>query len=136
MLLSFILLLSLPGLAYVYLRRCYVQEAGTSSFSSLWMLGILLFLYGSLICGVTTYICLQYLKPGFIYEQANFALHTYQSMPELKNSEITKMLSMAIQQKMLPTPIQFVFNMIWVTTFIGSLISIFISGMVRMWKVK
>ncbi len=126
------LLLLIPFVVYGFLRRCYILEGGTSSFSTLWMLGILIFIYGSLICGIVTYVWLQYVMPNYIYDSAQAFIKLYESMPEMKNSEGLKVMRMAVDQKMLPSAIEFVFNMIWFTTFFGSVLSIFESLAARM----
>lgn len=138
-LLSFLALamfVAVPGLIFYFLRRCFTEEKGLTTFSGLWSLGILIFLFGSLICSVVTYIYLQYIEPTFIYDQARMALTLYQSIESMKGSELVTVMEQAITQNMLPTPIQFVFQMIWMTTFSGSILSMIISVIVRAIKLK
>lgn len=135
-LVGLVLLLGIPGIIFVFLRRCFVAEFGKTTISGLWMLGILIFIYASLICGVVTYVYLQYFDPSFIYEQAQAALNVYQSVEEIKGSDIVVGMQRAIEEKLLPTPIEFVFQMIWITTFFGSLLSLLTALIVRVIPTK
>lgn len=131
-----VLLLGIPGVIFVFLRRCFIAEFGKTTISGLWMLGILIFIYASLICGVVTYVYLQYFDPSFIYNQAQAALDIYRSVEEIKGTDLVIGMQRAIEEKLLPTPIQFVFQMIWVTTFFGSLLSLLTALIVRVIPVK
>ena len=51
---SLIMFLLVPFVLYRFLRKCYVAEHGLSQFSALWMLGILIVPFGSLICVAVT----------------------------------------------------------------------------------
>lgn len=131
-----VLVLLIPFLLFFYLRHCYVVEGGTSTFSALWMLGILIFIYGSLVCGAVSYVWLQYVKPTFIHDQALLVLDMYKRIPEMSKSDVVRLLQTAIDGKLLPSPIEFVFEMIWLTTFAGSVLSIFEAMAVRMFDIK
>ena len=89
-----VLLLGIPGVIFVFLRRC------------------------------------------FIYNQAQAALDIYRSVEEIKGTDLVIGMQRAIEEKLLPTPIQFVFQMIWVTTFFGSLLSLLTALIVRVIPVK
>lgn len=131
-----LLIIGLPVLLGFFLRRTYVREKGFTLFTSLWMQGILIFIFGSLICSVVSYIYLQYINPTFIYDQVKSALNLYESINEFKNMEFVKTMKLAIEQKLLPTPIQFVVQMIWVTGFFGSILSLFVALIVRVPRLK
>lgn len=134
--LALVMLVAMPGVIFYFLRRCYIEENGFTTFSSLWMLGILIFIFGSLICGAVTYVYLQYIAPTFIYDQAKVALDMYRSIDEMKGLEFITVMEQAVNQRLLPTAIQFVIQMIWMTTFFGSLLSMAVSLIVRAIKLK
>ncbi len=130
------LIIGIPVVNYIRIRRTHITGMGQLTFSTLWMEGILMYIFASLICGVTTYVYLQFIEPGFIYTQAKSALVIYESVPELKDSEIVTVMKQAIDQKLLPSPIQFVFQMMWLTTFLGSILSIFIALIAKAIRIK
>jgi hypothetical protein len=121
--LSLAMLIAIPFIVYRYQRRTFLQEGGTTEFAALWMMGILTFIYGSLLCCLVSYFVLQYLRPGYLYEQAQIAINTYKAIPGMQNSDIVRVLQQAIKNNMLPTAIQFLFNLFWVGTFCGSVLS-------------
>lgn len=130
-----LMIAGVPAIIFIFLRKMYVSEFGLSRFSALWMLGILIFIFGSLICGMATYIYLQYIEPNYIYSTMQKALELAQSNPD-KNSDVANILQEAIKQKMIPSPIQVVMQMIWFTALTGSILSAILSSIVRATKVK
>ena len=71
------------------------------------------------------------MEPTFIFDQAQAAVDAYKAVPELRDSDIAVALQRAIDEGMLPTAIEFVVNMILLTTFIGSLTALVASLIVR-----
>ena len=130
-LLALLLLFAMPGVLYVLQRRYFRRTGCIADFSTLWMLGLMISLFGSLICGIVTYAWLQFVEPTFIFDQAQAAVDAYKAVPELRDSDIAVALQRAIDEGMLPTAIEFVVNMILLTTFIGSLTALVASLIVR-----
>ena len=130
-LLGLALFFAIPLVLYKFMRRYHNSHPATSNFSSVWTLGTFTCLCGSLICGIVTYIWLQYITPNFIIEQAKTALATYEQIPDLKNHEFTKILRKAIEDKMLPTPIVIVFQLIWATVSLGIITSLILAPVAR-----
>ena len=62
-------------------------------------------------------------RPDFIYDQANQVIATYSQMPEFKDSEMVSVLQKMVDEGMLPSPIETVFNMFWAMTFGGAILS-------------
>ncbi len=118
-----VLLLGTPLVTYYFQRRKFIEDDGFTDYSSLWMLGILLFILGTVLASCIIFVVLQYLRPGYIYETAQAAIDAYSKMPEMKGSEFLVLLQEIVEQKMLPTPIEAVFNAFWFITFGGSITS-------------
>ena len=135
MYLSMAMFLGIPGVVYFYMRKYHVSLHGISQFSALWMLGILIFLFGSLICGVVTYVWMQYIEPTFIYDQVQMAIKLYETVPGENARMLTDILKQAVENHMLPSAIDIVIEMIMLTTFVGSIISMMLSAVVRMKRV-
>lgn len=121
--LFFVLLLGLPAVTYYFQRRKFIEDDGFTEYSALWMLGILLYILGTILCSFIVYLLLQYGRPNFVYEQAQAALDLYSTMPQMKDSEMLHVLEVAIKEKALPSPIEMVMSVFWFVTFGGSLVS-------------
>ena len=117
------LTLGAPVLCYLYQRRKFIEDDGFTDFSSLWMLGILLFILGTVVSSFIIFLVLQYLRPNFIYEQAQALIELYSKTPETQNSEVLTVLKHLVEEKLLPRPIEAVFNTFWFITFTGSISS-------------
>ena len=48
---SFLLMLGVPFMIYGFLRRSFVEDRGTTIYSSLWMEGIAIFFFGGMLTG-------------------------------------------------------------------------------------
>ncbi len=118
-----VLLLGTPIVVYYFQRRKFIEDDGFTEYAGLWMLGIMLFILGTVVASLVVFLILQYGRPGFIYEQAQAAVDLYSKMPQMQDSEMLQVIKRAIDEKMLPTPIETVFNAFWFITFAGSLLS-------------
>lgn len=118
-----ILLLGTPVVAYAFQRRKFIEDNGFTEYAGLWMLGIMLFILGSIISSLVVYLVLQYLRPNYIYEQTQMAIDTYKQLPQMRDSEILEILQKMVDRRLLPTPIETVFNAFWFITFGGCLVS-------------
>ena len=112
-LVALLLLLGFPGVLFVIERRYHRSTGGCAD--NAW---------------------LEFVSPGFILEQANAAIEAYNSLPEMRDTEVVASLKRAIEMGMLPTPIEFVVNMILFTTFAGSILSLIAAAIVNMLGVK
>ena len=124
--LSFIfilLLLATPLVVYYFQRRKFIEDDGFTEYAALWMLGILLFILGAIIASFIIYLVLQYCRPNFMYEQAQMVIDAYSKMPQMKDSEILHIVQRMVDENLLPTPIEAVFNVFWFVSFFGSLSS-------------
>ena len=119
----FILLIGTPFVVYYFQRRKFIEDDGFSDHAALWMLGIMLFILGAVLSSFIVYLVLQYFRPDFMYEQAQTVIDTYSKIPEMADSEMLRVLQQAMNKRLLPTPIETVFNAFWFVTFGGSLVS-------------
>ncbi len=69
-----VLLVAVPAVLWVMLRRSYRYDRLLTTFSGLWMHGIMVFLCGSLILGLVAFMYMRFINPGFIYAQARLAV--------------------------------------------------------------
>lgn len=124
-LVAIVMLFAGPFFIYRLQRRYFVEENGMTEYAALWMHGILMVLYGALITSAVAYVVLQYVRPGFIYDQMQTAVNAYNAIPQMKEQMGTmlEVMQQAIDQNMLPSPIELVFNMFWFVAFSGSMVS-------------
>ena len=118
-----VLMLCTPLVVYYFQRRRFIMDDGFTEFAALWMLGIMLFILGTVLSSLVAYLLLQYVRPDFIQHQAEAAVEAYKKIPQMRDGEFVKVLQMMIEKKMLPTPIEMVFNVFWLVTFVGSVTS-------------
>lgn len=130
---AFVLLVGIPFFSYRIIARIYKKNERKMDFTSLWLLGIMLFLCGSLICALVSYIYLQYVQPDFIYEQASKTLELYREIPQLRDSDVASLLEASIEDGLLPDAIQFAMEMLWMTVFSGSVLAFFLVLAIR-WR--
>ena len=129
--LAVVLLLLPPVALYLFQYRYATRVNNLADISALWMLGLMISLCGSLICGVVTYVWLQYVEPTFIYDQVQGAINVWKQVPEMSSDPMLENMQHAIDGGLLPSPIEFVMNMILLTTFLGSLQSLLLGVVAR-----
>lgn len=118
-----LMIMATPLVVYYFQRRRFIEDDGFTEYAGLWMLGILLFIFGSVIASFIIYLVLQYFRPDFMYEQARMVIEAYSKIPQASDSEVLCVLQRMVDEKLLPTPIEAVFNAFWFITFFGSLVS-------------
>ena len=118
-----ILFFGTPFVVYYFQRRKFIEDDGFSEHATLWMLGIMLFILGSVLSGFIVYLVLQHFRPNFMYEQAQAVIDAYSKIPEMADNEMLRVLQQAVNKRLLPSPIETVFNAFWFVTFGGSVLS-------------
>lgn len=135
-LLSLVLMLGVPFYVYRFLRRAYVKCDGNMQFSELWLHGIVIFFCGGLIAGIVAFVYMRWIEPDFLVSQARAAITVWEKTDMPQAREMSETLTRAIEQKMLPSAIQMVIEMLWLQVFTGSMLSIVLSLAVRSVKIK
>jgi len=118
-----LLLVGVPVLTCYYQRRKFVEDQGFSEYAALWMLGIMLFLLGGVVASLVMYVVLEYVRPDFIYTQAQAVVDAYSQVPAMQGNEVIEALRTAIDKHALPSPIEMVLNTFWLISFGGSMLS-------------
>ena len=122
---AMVMLFAGPVVIYRFQRRYFVEQGGMAEYAALWMLGIMMVIFGAIITGAVTYVVLQYVRPTYIYDQAQAVLDAYNALPEVRTqaSQVLDVLQTMLEQNALPSAIELVFNMFWFVTFSGSVLS-------------
>lgn len=124
------LVLSMPFYTWRLMRQYFVEEQGFPNFSSLWMMGILTYIYGSLLTSLVTWAVLQYMRPDYIYLMADNLVQLYSSNPSPDARDMASLLRDLVASGSLPRPIELVMSAFWFTSFLGSLLSLVVAMIV------
>lgn len=108
-----------PMVLYCFQRRRFVERNGFAPFSELWTLGIFTTIGGAMICGLATYGVITYLRPDYVYEQAQTVVDVYKQVPSGDAKELADVLEKAIKSNLLPSPFDFCVQMFWLTSSLG-----------------
>ena len=81
-----LMIMATPLVVYYFQRRRFIEDDGFTEYAGLWMLGILLFIFGSVIASFIIYLVLQYFRPDFMYEQARMVINAYSKIPQVSDA--------------------------------------------------
>lgn len=118
-----LLLVASPLVVYYFQRRYFIDENGFAEYAALWMLGIMLYIFGTVLASFIMFLVIQFGRPDFAYDQVQHAINAYSKIPELRDSELVRVMKNAVERQALPTPIETVFNAFWFVTFWGCITS-------------
>ncbi|MCD7711117.1 MAG: DUF4199 domain-containing protein, partial [Porphyromonadaceae bacterium] len=126
--LSIVMIVATPAALYLVMSD-FVRQRGGCKFGSLWLFGIFVFFFASLISGLGEYIYCQYIAPDFLSSLFAAMLEALGSMDELspETADFIEMMRSGYEQGGTPTAIEWVVQMIWFKVFVGSLLSIFVA---------
>lgn len=124
---SLLMLFAIPFVVYYLMRRFKKTITETNVFSQLWMFGILLFFFASLISCLGEYIYYVYIDPSYLNTQITAMLAMLDDMEQLKGNETLNMMKDAMANGATPTPSAMIMQTIWANTFVGSLLSILLA---------
>ena len=119
-----LMLLALPFVGIWAIVRFHRNCQGIAPLSVLWMYGILLFLYASLICAIVVYVYMQYIDTDLITNQINETIEAAEKAPTAFSTDFIAQLKQLRDSHMLPSPIQIAMAMLWATSFFGSVLSL------------
>lgn len=118
------LLAGVPVVLYRILRRIRNEQPAYRRVATLWLIGIYIFIFGTLICTLISSLYVVILQPHFVYDYVSQALAVYDSTPQLASlAGNADMMREAMARHMLPSGLQFVASLGWSTCFFGSLLS-------------
>ena len=127
----------IPCILWRFLRKVRRQQGERCSISALWMAGICLFIFGSLVCAFGSSIYMLAVEPDFINAYVRNALHTITSSPMASEYSMqTQAMYRALESHALPTGMQFIITMAWFTSFAGSLLSLVMAPIVQTYSAK
>lgn len=125
------MMLCMPVVIYATMRATVVSSKGETSYSSLWMQGIMTFLFGSVVCGLVTMVYLKFVEPRFIIGMVQTCVDNCRAMPGAEYSELADTLENMIRKGVVPTASSFTVSMFWFSMSSGSLLSAIVAAIAR-----
>lgn len=126
-----LLMLCTPFIAYRLLRRAFTGAGGVSTFSGIWLHGIIFFLCGSLIMAAAAYVYLRYINTDFIVNQIHLISNTYRQLDTPESEALANQFERIIEYHLVPSAIQMSFSLIWFCSFFGSMLSLILAIIVK-----
>lgn len=126
-----LLCLAVPVLAWWLLRRGYRADLGLSTFSALWMHGICIFFFGTLLMAAISIVWLQWLEPGLISRSLNSAADVYAQLGTPEATRLAEDVRRIIERGMVPRPVDVALALLWTGVFSGSILSIVLAAIIR-----
>lgn len=133
--LAFTLIVGVPPMVYFFLRRTHVAAHGMTSFSALWMQGIMMFGCACLIFGAVSYVYLQWVDSTLLIRAIDQAVEAYRAQPSEAASELVHELEMISETPSILSPLNVTFGWMWLGMFSGSILSMIITSVVRLRRV-
>lgn len=127
-----VMMIAVPFLVYMFLRRSYVKDLGLTKFSELWMEGIVIFACASLIMAVVMLVWMRYVEPRFLNRCLDMAIQVWD---QTGNHDLVKMLEVVKENNALRDS-DVAMETIWGGIFTGSILSMLVALLVQARKVK
>ncbi|MCH5240626.1 MAG: DUF4199 domain-containing protein [Muribaculaceae bacterium] len=131
---QFLLMLLMPlsiGFPFVLwwqMKRILREESSYNKFSSLWLGGIYTVIFGTLICMFLSAIYVVFVEPNFVGLYFTQAIEAVESSPLAGEYEATvELMRNAMEAHILPSGLEFLTTMGWLTCFTGCILSLFIA---------
>lgn len=119
-LLSAVMMMGVPVTAWVLMRRYHRSLGPASSFATLWMYGVILFLCGMMMAGTALTVYLTWIDPGYIAGQLRILADMEGTMPGTMVDEAASVAARMLEARFVPTPISLVTEMIMLSVVTGS----------------
>ncbi len=131
-LIALLAIIAVPFVIYKALRSTFVAEGGMSTLSSLWMQGIMIFIGGSLVCAVASTVYMRWVNPSFLSSTIAQAIDFYASIPDDdRAAQVADLLNRMVEAHAIPSPIYVAIEMVWISIFSGSLLSLLMALLAR-----
>lgn len=120
--------LGFPVVLWFLMKNIIKAEPGYNKFSSLWLGGIYTVIFGTMICMFLSALYIIGVEPGFVHLYVNNAIDAVESSGMAGEYEATiALMREAIDAHLLPSGMEFLTTMAWLTCFTGSILSLFLA---------
>lgn len=129
-----VLCLAVPVLLYMMLRRAYRADGCRSTFAMLWMHGICIFFFGTLLMAALALAWLRWWEPSLVRDSLLQAADVYAQLPSAQAQSMAKAVNSIVEQNMVPRAIDIALALLWSGVFSGSILSIIVAAVIRAGK--
>ncbi|MDE7427425.1 MAG: DUF4199 domain-containing protein [Muribaculaceae bacterium] len=131
-LLAVVLILAVPVLVYVLLRRSYEADHRETSLSALCTQGIYTFLFGSLLMAMCAYLYLKFVEPQYALTRMEdvVSVGSVSDSPYLR--DMAEQFRSMIDRGMIPGAKDIAMSLFWCAAFTGSVLAILVSLLIKM----
>lgn len=126
-----ILAIAVPVTACLQLRRSYRIDLGMSTFSALWMQGICIFFFGTLLMAALALVWLRWWEPGLIRESLLNAADVYATIDSPDARKLAADVHTIIDKGIVPRPVDVALALLWAGVFSGSILSLLCAAVLR-----
>lgn len=115
-------------------RRSYVASAGALTVAPLWMQGIIMFICGSIIACVVSVAYLSWIDPAYFADLKDLVAEGIAADPAMlkasgvREADIDNLFSLI-------TPVKFAVEMLWLSIFTGSILSLLMAVLVPLKRI-
>ena len=122
-------LMVVPVVGYVLTKR-FRDVSGYSSFSQLFLFGVLMYFFASLLSGIFDYVYYQYLNPQFFQDQLS---DVNKLLGEMVNAGMItdEEFAAQLEAEKPSSPIEVVYQGIWGMIMMGAIYSLFLALILR-----
>ncbi|MEG1573517.1 MAG: DUF4199 domain-containing protein [Bacteroidales bacterium] len=128
--LSTVMIIGIPVLAF-YMIKWFRDKSGNVTFARIWLFGIYMFFFASLLSGVMEYVYYRYMNPDYIQMQQQAIADMLGQLSQQNNVPMFATIQKALSKSEIPAPIDMVFQGIWGTVFLGSMFSLLLAIFMR-----
>ncbi|MCH5233012.1 MAG: DUF4199 domain-containing protein [Muribaculaceae bacterium] len=122
------LAIGFPFVLWALMRKIIKAEPSYTKFASVWLGGIYTVIFGTVICLFLSALYITYVEPGFVGIYVNNALEALEMSPMAGDYQPTiTLMHEAIDAHILPSGMEFLTTMAWLTCFSGSVLSLLIA---------
>lgn len=127
-LLSFVLMIAVPVVIFLFIRRYDRRLGGCATFPMMWMEGVVTFICGMLIAGALLVVYMKWLNPDFIREQLEGLVELGKQTKGTTLTDVGDVAQQMLDANFIPSPIGIVTELIMLAVVSGSFLSIIISA--------
>lgn len=126
------LALGVPFIAYFMMRRDFLKIPQMRFFSAVWMHGISIFLFGSLILSIGVFVFLKWIEPYYFSNLIDQAIASARMLSTPDTEQLAEQLTKVKNSGLMPGAGEFAFDIIWSVVFSGSILTMFLTWILRL----
>ena len=127
-----ILLILVPCLVFVWLKKFYLSSECTYSFWTLWFQGICYFIFASLIMSVGIYIFFKLAAPNFFSDLINYLVQEAPKSGDPMAMQQVESINELIAQNGMPRTIDFALSFGWLSVFSGIILTLILVPVIKL----